>query len=75
MKIGLTYDLKDDYKDAGLDLETIAELDTIDTVEGIEAALQAIGLETVRIGHIKNLVIKLAAPPRRSRAHNRPRAA
>ena len=64
MKIGLTYDLKDDYKDAGLDLETIAELDTIDTVEGIEAALQAIGLETVRIGHIKNLVIKLAAGER-----------
>ncbi len=64
MKVGLTYDLKDDYKDAGLDPETIAELDSIDTVEGIEAAIQAMGFETVRIGHIKNLVAKLAAGER-----------
>ena len=64
MKIGLTYDLKDDYKNAGLDPETIAEFDSIDTVEGIETVLQDIGFETVRIGHIKNLVGKLAAGER-----------
>lgn len=61
MRIGLTYDLKDDYKDSGLDAETIAELDSIDTIEGIETVLRDLGFETVRIGHIKNLVAKLAA--------------
>ena len=60
MKVGLTYDLKDDYKDSGLDAETIAEFDAIDTVEGIESALQKMGFETDRIGHIKNLVVRLA---------------
>lgn len=60
MKVGLTYDLKDDYKDSGLDAETIAEFDAIETVEGIESALQSIGFETDRIGHIKNLVSRLA---------------
>ncbi len=60
MKVGLTYDLKDDYKDSGLDAETIAEFDAIDTVEGIEHALHLMGFETDRIGHIKNLVSRLA---------------
>jgi D-alanine-D-alanine ligase len=60
MKVGLTYDLKDDYKDSGLDAETIAEFDAIDTVEGIESALHKMGFQTDRIGHIKNLVHRLA---------------
>lgn len=60
MKVGLTYDLKDDYKDSGLDAETIAEFDSIDTVEGIETALHKMGFQTDRIGHIKNLVGRLA---------------
>lgn len=64
MKIGLTYDLKDDYRDSGFDAETIAEFDSIDTIEGIESALQALGFETARIGHIKNLVSKLATGER-----------
>lgn len=64
MKVGITYDLKDDYKDSGLDPETIAEFDSIDTIEGIEVALQKMGFETVRIGHIKNLVTRLAAGER-----------
>lgn len=64
MRIGLTYDLKDDYKDSGLDAETIAEFDAMETIEGIESGLQSAGLEVVRIGHIKNLVTKLAAGER-----------
>ncbi len=51
MKVGLTYDLKDDYKGAGLDPETIAELDSIDTVEGIEAAIQAIARHSSHSTH------------------------
>ena len=60
MRVGLTYDLKEDYKDSGLDAETIAEFDAIDTVEGIETALQMMGFQTDRIGHIKSLVARLA---------------
>lgn len=60
MTVGLTYDLKDDYKDAGLDPETIAELDSPATIDGLEAALRQMGFTVVRIGHIKNLTKRLS---------------
>lgn len=64
MTVGLTYDLKDDYKNAGLDPEIIAELDSPATIDGLESSLRRLGLEVVRIGHIKNLVGRLAAGER-----------
>ena len=64
MRAGFTYDLKDDYGHLGLDPETIAEFDSPRTIDGIESALQALGHETDRIGHIKNLVTRLAAGER-----------
>lgn len=60
MDIGITYDLKEDYLAQGYDKEQVAELDSIDTIEAIENALQCIGFETQRIGNIKNLINKLA---------------
>lgn len=60
MNIGLTYDLRQDYLDMGYSEEETAEFDKESTVEGIENALHALGYETERIGHIKNLVNKLA---------------
>jgi len=61
MKIGLTYDLRQDYLDMGYSEEETAEFDKESTVEGIEKALQALGHETERIGHVKSLVKTLAA--------------
>ena len=60
MKIGLTYDLREDYLALGYSLEETAEFDRPDTIEAIESALHLQGLETERIGHIFNLVQKLA---------------
>ena len=64
MTIGLTYDLRQDYLDAGYSREQTAEFDRPDTVEGIEKALQALGHDTRRIGNLKALVRLLAAGER-----------
>jgi D-alanine-D-alanine ligase len=64
MKIGLTYDLRQDYLDEGYSHEETAECDKIETVEGIENALQALGYETDRIGNGKKLITRLAAGDR-----------
>lgn len=60
MRIGLTYDLRQDYLDMGYGEEETAEFDKESTIEGIEGALQALGHKTERIGHVKKLVEKLA---------------
>lgn len=60
MKIGLTYDLRQDYLDMGYGEEETAEFDKESTIEGIERALLELGYETERIGHIKSLVKALA---------------
>ncbi len=64
MKIGLTYDLRDDYVAMGFDSESVAEFDSPRTIEGIEDALRELGFETNRIGHIRSLVGRLAAGER-----------
>jgi len=53
--VGLTYDLKQDYLDKGYDSETVAEFDSIDTIEGIEKALEFNNYRVERIGSIKEL--------------------
>jgi D-alanine-D-alanine ligase len=60
MKIGLTYDLRQDYLAEGYSLEETAEFDKPETVEGIEAALDELGYETERIGNAKALIARLA---------------
>ena len=60
MKIGITYDLKQDYLALGYKKEDIAELDRIETIDAIENALKNLNFETERIGNIHNLVTKLA---------------
>jgi D-alanine-D-alanine ligase len=61
MKIGLTYDLRDDYLAAGLSAEETAEFDKADTIEGIERALTDLGHQTERIGNVRALVKQLCA--------------
>ncbi|MHB8898020.1 MAG: hypothetical protein ACYC6Y_04675 [Thermoguttaceae bacterium] len=64
MRIGLTYDLRSEYLAMGYsELET-AEFDRPDTVDAIERALRGSGHETDRIGHVRQLVQRLAAGDR-----------
>jgi D-alanine-D-alanine ligase len=64
MLIGLTYDLKDEYLAQGFTSDEVAEFDSEETIFGIENALQELGHETIRIGHIRNLVKLLDAGQR-----------
>jgi D-alanine-D-alanine ligase len=64
MIIGLTYDLRQDYLDAGYSEEQTAEFDRPDTIAAIEQALISMGHRTQRIGNIKALVKRLAAGER-----------
>ncbi len=61
MKIGITYDLRDDYLAAGYGEEETAEFDRPGTVEAIDDALCQLGYETDRIGNCFNLVQRLAS--------------
>lgn len=60
MIIGITYDLRDDYLKEGYGVEETAEFDRIDTIDGIDEALRALGHATDRIGNAKQLVARLA---------------
>jgi len=60
MIIGLTYDLRQEYLDAGYSEEQTAEFDRASTIDAMEQALIAMGHETQRIGNVKSLVRRLA---------------
>jgi len=64
VKIGITYDLRDDYLADGYGEEETAEFDHPLTIAAIEETLQSLGYETDRIGHIRTLVRRLAAGDR-----------
>lgn len=64
MRVGLTYDLRDDYLAEGFSEDDVAEFDTVETIEGIEAALCRLGLTVERIGNVKALARKLVAGER-----------
>jgi len=59
MRIGITYDLREDYLAAGLGEEETAEFDREETIQDIQQALNELGYETDRIGNIKNLAARL----------------
>ena len=60
MKIGLTYDLRDEYLAEGYSEEETAEFDRQDTITALEQGLQELGFETERIGHARHLMRRLA---------------
>ncbi len=60
MLIGLTYDLRQEYLDAGYGEEETAEFDRVETVEAIEGTLRELGHETDRIGRVTTLVERLS---------------
>lgn len=59
MHIGLTYDLRQQYLDAGFSDEETGEFDRISTIEALEGALAQLGHTTERIGHIRQLARRL----------------
>jgi D-alanine-D-alanine ligase len=60
MHIGITYDLRADYLAMGYSEEQTAEFDRPDTIDAIDNALQQLGHRTERIGHIRQLIARLA---------------
>jgi D-alanine-D-alanine ligase len=61
VRIGFTYDLKDDYLALGLAEHEVAEFDSLTTIEAIEAALRDLGHEVERVGHVRALAARLVA--------------
>ena len=64
MRIGFTYDLRDDYLRAGYSAEESAEFDEVETIDALEAALVSLGHTVDRIGGVKNLSSRLSAGDR-----------
>jgi D-alanine-D-alanine ligase len=64
MKIGLTYDLRDEYLAMGYGEEETAEFDRAETIDFIDAELRALGHVTERIGNVRQLAAKLVAGAR-----------
>ena len=61
LKIGMTYDLRNDYLKEGFTHEETAEFDLPDTIEAIEKVISDSGYQTDRIGNIRALTRRLAA--------------
>jgi D-alanine-D-alanine ligase len=59
VRIGLTYDLKDDYLGLGLAEHQVAEFDSPATIDALEGALRAHGHDVERVGHVRALAAKL----------------
>ena len=63
MRIGLVYDLFDDYPWVeGEPFDADAENEPEETIEALEAAFGALGHETVRIGPARNLLQRMEEP-------------
>jgi len=61
MHIGVTYDLRDDYRALGLSEEETAEFDAEETIAAVCGALSGLGHRPERIGHVKALAAALVA--------------
>jgi D-alanine-D-alanine ligase len=59
VRVGLTYDLKDEYLAQGLAPHQVAEFDSPATIDAIAEALTSLGHEVERIGHVRSLAERL----------------
>jgi len=64
IRVGLAYDLRDDYLAAGYGLEETAEFDRPDTIAALEGALAGQGFAVDRIGSVRQLAARLVAGDR-----------
>lgn len=60
MKVGITFDLRDEYLAEGFDELETAEFDRAETIDAIDDALMSLGHSTDRIGRARQLVERLA---------------
>lgn len=59
MNIGISYDLRTDYPELGIDSEQTAEFDVPETIDAIFDALTRLGFSPVRIGGFRKLAARL----------------
>jgi D-alanine-D-alanine ligase len=64
MRVALVYDLRDDYRALGFSEEEIAEFDSVETIDQLAQALEALGCETIRVGRGQALAARLVAGTR-----------
>lgn len=64
MRVGLTYDLRDDYRALGYSEEATAEFDSIETIDALADALQQLGFAVDRVGNVRALAGRLVAGDR-----------
>jgi len=64
MLIGITFDLRDEYRKLGYSEETISEFDSVETIDAIEKALNNLGHNTERVGNIWQLTKAMASGKR-----------
>lgn len=60
MHIAITYDLREERLAQGWSEQQVAEFDRADTIDALEAALEALGHEVERVGHVHALLSRLA---------------
>lgn len=59
MRIGLSYNLRNEFRAAGFSAEETAEFDDEETIEALERTLHRLGFATERIGHARQLAAEL----------------
>lgn len=64
MKVGITYDLREDYLALGMGEEETAEFDRPETIDSIAGALQQLGHSPEKIGNIRALAERIVAGDR-----------
>jgi D-alanine-D-alanine ligase len=64
MRIGVTYDLRSDYRAMGYGEEETAEFDSEVTIDAICDALTSLGWQVARVGNVKALAAALVAGER-----------
>ncbi len=64
MKIGLCYDLRDEYLAVGYTEDETAEFDRLSTIEAVEQTLEHLGHKTERIGNARRLMARLVTGDR-----------
>jgi D-alanine-D-alanine ligase len=64
MRIGFTYDLKSDYSALGFSEHAVAEFDSEATIDAVSGALESLGHDVVRIGHVRALAARLVGGER-----------
>lgn len=64
LTVGLTYDLRDEYRALGWSNEASGEFDEVETIDALACAIRAQGHAVERIGSIRALVGALAAGKR-----------